>query len=80
MNTQIRMSRVIPASIVFTLLFSTSIAAYRYETSIGCIDDLSELSEIARERAKHNNNAPLHVNNVLYNPDKMQWCFRYEVD
>jgi len=80
MNTNIRLSRVLPAVIILTLFVDTAIAAYQYQNSFDCVDDLSELTDIASERAKHNGNARLHVNNVLYHRDLQQWCFRYEVD
>lgn len=80
MNTQIRIGRVLSASIVLALIFSTGISVYRYESSLDCVDDISELTDIARERAPHNNYEPLQVDNLLYHPDKQQWCFRYEVD
>ena len=80
MNTKIRMSRVLPASIVLALIVSTGITVYSYESSIDCIDDINELTDIALELAPHNNYEPLQVDNLYYHPDKQQWCFRYEVD
>ena len=80
MKTKIRVVRVVTVSVILGLLISSGIAVYSYESSLDCVDDISELTYIAKERAKNNNNAPLQVDNLLYHPDKQQWCFRYEVD
>ena len=80
MNTKIRVGRVLTASFILAFVISTGIVVYSYESSFDCIDDISELMDIAREHAKYNNNAPLNVDSLLYHPDKQQWCFRYEVD
>ena len=80
MKTQLRVGRVFTTSIVLALIISTGITVYSYENSFDCIDDISELTDIARERAPHNNYEPLQVDNLLYHPDKQQWCFRYEAD
>jgi len=43
-----------------------------------CIDDLSEVSDAALNRAKQGDTSPMHIS-VAFDKEKNQWCY-VEVD
>ena len=65
--------RVLVTSILLTLFGFIAMFLYSL-TQPQCIDDFSEVSDVALLRAKQGDTSPMHIN-VAFDKEKNQWCY-----
>lgn len=77
---KMRIGRVLIASLVISTTVSAGITLYKNQPKIRCIDDLSELSEIAAAETKRPGQVAVNFEQVYYDKQKQQWCYQSEMD
>lgn len=65
--------RVLVATTALTLFGFIAMFLYSL-TQPQCIDDLSEVSDVALLRAKQGDTSQMHIN-VAFDKEKNQWCY-----
>jgi hypothetical protein len=76
----IRIVRVLIASLAISTTGSAAITLYKSQPKISCIDDLSELNEIAAAETKRPGQVAVNFEQVYFDKHKQQWCYRSEMD
>lgn len=75
-----RVGRVLVASLIISTTVSASIVTYRNMMNETCIDDLSELEEVAANKTKKYGQVAVNFNQVYFDKQKNQWCYQSEMD
>ncbi len=77
---KIRIWRVLMASLLLSSGASAAIIYYQFEYNTHCIDDLSELADIALAETKQDGQVAVSFNQLYFDQQKQQWCYLGEMD